>query len=233
MSATTYMAEVFRRRAAVAPEALSEAVAQAERDGDADLLDVLVRGGADEHPLAAALAAEAGVDFTRALPTTPELPIALLKEVDYDFGFARQRQIIPVRELDGGALVVAMANPLDTFALDDLRLLFDRALSVVAASPSLVLDAINRAQAEINRASELQAGEQGGQEERADILESDEDAPSSAGSTRSSSRPSKSARATFTSSPTRAQVVVRYRIDGSSTPCARRPSRCSPASSRA
>jgi len=218
MSATTYMAEVFRRRAAVTPEALTEAMTLAERDGGDDLLEILVRSGADEQPLAAALAAEAGVDFTRTLPPTPELPIPLLKEIDYDFAFARQRQIIPVRELDGGALVVAMANPLDTFAFDDLRLLLGREIFAVAAAPSVVLDAINRAQAEINRASELQAGEAGGQDERADILESDEDAAIIRWVNSLFVEAVKERASDIHIQPDAGQVIVRYRIDGSLYP---------------
>ena len=213
MSAAQYMADVFRRHGVVPPERLDEALASAERTGS--LLDALVRAGADEGPLAAALAAEAGMHFVGQLPKTDEIPVALLKEADFDFSFARAHQLIPVRELDGGVLVVACGNPLDTFALDDLRMVLGRTLEPVAASPTMVLDAINRAQAEVNRTNELKSQSEGeGTDERADILESDEDAQIIRWVNSLFVEAVKERASDIHIQPDAGVVVVRYRIDG-------------------
>lgn len=213
MSNAQFMADVFRRRGVVAADRVDEALSTASKERNQSLLDVLVRSGVDEGVLAEALAAEAGVDFVMALPPTAELPITLLKESKFDFTFARQSQLIPVREADGG-VVVAMANPLDTIALDDLRMALDRELFAVAAPPTLVMDAINRAQAEINRASELQAQAGASVEERTDILESDEDAAIIRWVNSLFVEAVKERASDIHIQPDASQVTVRYRIDG-------------------
>jgi general secretion pathway protein E len=212
LSAAHYMAEVFRRHGVVPADRIEEALAAAGRTGS--LLDVLVRSGVDEGPLAAALAAEAGMQFAAQLPKTEEIPIALLKETEFDFSFARAHQLIPVRELDGGVLVVACGNPLDTFALDDLRMVLGRALEPVAATPTMVLDAINRAQAEVNRTNELKSAGEGDGDERADILESDEDAQIIRWVNSLFVEAVKERASDIHIQPDNGVVVVRYRIDG-------------------
>ena len=212
MSAAQYMADVFRRHGVVQPDRLSEAMAQVDRGGT--LLDILSREGVDEGPLAQALAQELGLPFLDPLPRTGDMPVALLREVGFDFGFARQRQVIPVRDEPGGALLVALGNPLDTVALDDLRMVLQRELEPVAATPSAVLDAINRAQAEINRTNELTT--QGAQEsdERTDILESDEDAQIIRWVNSLFVEAVKERASDIHIQPDAGQVAVRYRIDG-------------------
>src|SRR5688572_25260162 len=115
------MADVFRRYGVVEPDRLAEALALAERDRNNSLLDVLVRTGMDESPLSSALADEMGLEFWEELPKTDQLPMQLLRDAGFDFSFARQRQLMPIGEIDG-RLRVAQANPLDTVALDDLRM---------------------------------------------------------------------------------------------------------------
>ena len=77
----------------------------------------------------------AGFDFDF---TTFALGFSFGASLGFDFGFARQRQVIPVRDEPGGALLVALGNPLDTVALDDLRMVLQRELEPVAATPSAV-----------------------------------------------------------------------------------------------
>ena len=215
MSMAQYMADVFRRAAVVDPDRLAEALTSADRERTGTLLDVLSRAGVDETPLAQSLAAEMGVEFWHELPKTDQLPIPLLRDMGFDFSFARQRGVIPVRELEGGALQVAQANPLDTVALDDLRMVLTREVEPVAATPTAVLDAINRAQAEINRTNELKSqGQHEVSDERADILESDEDAQIIRWVNSLFVEAVKERASDIHIQPDQGQVVVRYRIDG-------------------
>ncbi len=213
MSAAQYMADVFRRHGVVQPERLSEALAQVDRSGT--LLDALSRNGVDETPLSQALALELGLPFLDPLPRTGDMPVALLREVGFDFAFARQRQVIPVRDEPDGTLLVALGNPLDTVALDDLRMVLQRELEPVAATPSAVLDAINRAQAEINRTNELTTqGAHDASDERTDILESDEDAQIIRWVNSLFVEAVKERASDIHIQPDAGQVAVRYRIDG-------------------
>lgn len=212
LNSAHYMAEVFRRHGVVSPELLDGALAGADRASA--LLDALVQAGVDEGPLAHALANEAGMPFATQLPKTDELPIALLKDRDFDFTFARAHQILPVRELDGGTLVVVCGDPLDTFALDDLRMVLGRTLEPIAAAPTLVLDAINRAQAELNRTNQLTSAGEGDGDERADILESDEDAQIIRWVNSLFVEAVKERASDIHIQPDSGVVVVRYRIDG-------------------
>ncbi len=214
MSAAQYMADVFRRRGVVEPDRLAEALAAVERERGGTLLDVLSRNGLDETPLSEALATELGMQFLAQLPRTEELPVALLRESAFDFSFARQRQILPVRDDAEGALMVALGNPLDTVALDDLRMVLHRELEPVASTPSAVLDAINRAQAEINRTNELTSAGDAASDERADILESDEDAQIIRWVNSLFVEAVKERASDIHIQPDAGQVAVRYRIDG-------------------
>jgi general secretion pathway protein E len=213
MSAAQYMADVFRRHGVVQPDRLAEALAQVDRGGT--LLDALSREGVDEVPLTRALAAEVGMRFLDPLPRIGDMPVALLRDVGFDFGFARQRQVIPVHEESDGSLVVALGNPLDTVAIDDLRMVLQREVLPVASTPSAVLDAINRAQAEINRTNELtHQGANDASDERTDILESDEDAQIIRWVNSLFVEAVKERASDIHIQPDAGQVAVRYRIDG-------------------
>ncbi len=215
MSTAQYMADVFRRYGVVEPDRLGEALAAAERDRNNSLLDVLVRGGMDETPLSSALADEMGLEFWEELPKTDQLPVQLLREMHFDFSFARQRQLMPIGEADG-ALRVAQANPFDTVALDDLRMVLGREVDPVVTTPSAVLDAITRAQAEINRTAELEnkGAAEAADETRADLLESDEDAQIIRWVNSLFVEAVKERASDIHIQPDQGKVIVRYRIDG-------------------
>ncbi len=216
MSTAQYMADVFRRYGVIDPERLSAALAAAERDRSGTLLDALVREGADEAPLSSALADEMGLEFWPDLPKTEHLPIQLLRDIRFDFSFARQRQLMPIREGDNATLQVALGNPLDTVALDDLRMVVGREVEAIASTPTAVLDAINRAQAEINRTAELEhkGATEAADDTRADLLESDEDAQIIRWVNSLFVEAVKERASDIHIQPGQGKVVVRYRIDG-------------------
>src|SRR5207244_2909350 len=55
----------------------------------------------------------------------------------------REKMILPIGER-GGELIVAMADPLDLFTIDNLRAEFDRPIIPMLALPADLLDAIGR-----------------------------------------------------------------------------------------
>ncbi|HZQ28462.1 MAG TPA: ATPase, T2SS/T4P/T4SS family [Acidimicrobiales bacterium] len=94
-----------------------------------------------ESQLVRALARHFGIDFLDLDETTVDVTASrMVKE-----GFARRYQALAVAWDDEGRLVVAMANPSDVLALDDIRSLTGHDLKPVMAEPGQLARAIDRA----------------------------------------------------------------------------------------
>lgn len=142
------MAKVQRKRigdilvetGVVTPQQLAEALAQQRRTRER-LGRVLVDiGAATEKQIAQALAAQLDLPLVNlaAVRIDPNA-VKLIPEV-----LARKRRVLPL-QLDGGQLVVAVADPLDVFALDDVGIAARRPVKPVVAVESEVVAAIERA----------------------------------------------------------------------------------------
>jgi len=102
---------------------------------------ILIRlGFVDEEAVAAAVAAQARVKYVDLGQYSPQ-PEATQRVQE---NFARQKRLVPISFV-GKALVVAMANPLDVLALDELRHLAKGPVEVVGAAESQVQKALDRA----------------------------------------------------------------------------------------
>ena len=102
---------------------------------------ILIRlGFIDEEAVAAAVAAQARVKYVDLGQYSPQ-PEATQRVQE---NFARQKRLVPISFV-GKALVVAMANPLDVLALDELRHLAKGPVEVVGATESQVQKALDRA----------------------------------------------------------------------------------------
>ena len=93
-----------------------------------------------ESQLAKALADHRGVAFVDLETTAPDP--ALLVNVPEEF--ARRYGALPIRRFDN-SILVAMADPTDVFALDDLRVLTRREVVPAFADSNQLSDAIDRA----------------------------------------------------------------------------------------
>ncbi len=110
-----------------------------------------VRGGSiGEILVSMKLATES--DIIHALSTQLDLPV--LDEIDVSevdtelvklipINFAKQQLLLPMRRKDH-EVIVAVANPLNTFALDDVRLLLGQPIRPVLAEAQTIRDGINR-----------------------------------------------------------------------------------------
>ena len=84
----------------------------------------------------------------------PWLPHLELNQVDHEWikkvpiHFARRYRVLPLK-VDDGALVVATTDPLETAALDDLRLLLGMPVKAVLTSSMSLLSSLNRAYDEV------------------------------------------------------------------------------------
>ncbi len=95
---------------------------QKQHAGGGRLEDTLVQSGKiSPEMLARSLAVQLGYEFVDPNKTPPDAGVAMLVPETT----ARRYTVIPVR-MQGGALVVAMKDPRNVFALDDLRIMVGR-----------------------------------------------------------------------------------------------------------
>ena len=84
----------------------------------------------------------------------PWLPHLDVTQVDYEWikkvpiHFARRYRVLPLK-VDDGAIVVATTDPLETAALDDLRLLLGMPVKAVLTSAMTLMSCLNRAYDEV------------------------------------------------------------------------------------
>lgn len=108
---------------------------------------------------------------------TPELVATL------PINYAKQNEVLPLRKEDD-ALVVAIADPTNFYALDDLRMLFGCEIKPIIASSYEIVNAINAVYNKISGAGEEMVSELTGAEEIADefnepvdLLDATDEAP--------------------------------------------------------
>ncbi len=118
---------------------LEIALAEQKRTGGRLGTILIDLGLATEESISRALASQTGVDHydLERTPVDPEA-IPLVPE-----DLARRRQLVPLR-LEDGTLVVAMANPTDIVAIDELERTADLFVRVVSASRRQIFAAIDR-----------------------------------------------------------------------------------------
>lgn len=86
-----------------------------------------------------ALSIQMGIPYIADI--TPEnVPADLLKDVSINF--VKKNELLPIYREEGN-VVVAMADPANHWALDDLHLIFDQPLRPIIASSQEIMDAIN------------------------------------------------------------------------------------------
>jgi general secretion pathway protein E len=84
----------------------------------------------------------------------PWLPHLDVTQIDHEWikkvpiHFARRYRVLPLK-VDDGAIVVATTDPLETAALDDLRLLLGMPVKAVLTSPMALMSCLNRAYDEV------------------------------------------------------------------------------------
>ena len=130
------------RATELSPELLRGARVRGE-DSGRTLLDVVIDERlVDVEATLGAVARELGLGARPTLASTDCDP-ALVDRVP--IAFAKQHALLPLGRDDSGAICVAIADPFETEALDDLRLLFDGAEVLAELAPRrAILDAINQ-----------------------------------------------------------------------------------------
>jgi general secretion pathway protein E len=205
-----YVGEILVRRGALPPEKLEEVLTLAHERGSR-LTDVIIAGRVvDESLIVRALADEVGLPFVDKL-RVESVPQELIELVP--ISFARQNRVLPIGEVDG-VVQVAVADPLDSFALDDLRTLLNRPVVAIAAPGEAIEDAINRLyeRKDENALSEAKEGEE--IEELQDLIDMTDEAPVIRWVNNLFYNAARDRASDIHIEPGDREVVVRYRIDG-------------------
>ncbi|MGB8332055.1 MAG: type II secretion system ATPase GspE [Polyangiales bacterium] len=205
-----YIGEILVRRGALEPDKL-EAALQTAADRDVDLADFLVATHAvEEDRVVRALADEVGMEFIEKI-ATELIPEELIDAVPINF--ARQNRVLPLTQTDE-SIRVAVANPLDPFPIDDLRILLRKTIVPVAASEETIDDAINRVYERKDETALAEAKEGEEVEELRDLIDMTDEAPVIRWVNNLFYTAVKERASDIHIEPTEDKVIVRYRVDG-------------------
>ena len=154
--------ELLLARGLITEEQLAEARYQASERGRSVGRVVIELGFVQEGSLVAILAEQLGMEFVDLAEVTVDASaVALVPE-----GTARRHSCIPVR-FDEDRLVVAMADPANVVAIDDIRALTKRDVKAVVSTKADVMSAINR-HYRLDRTAETLAEEAAAEKEAED-----------------------------------------------------------------
>ncbi len=201
--------------------ALAEAL-QAQADSDPGRLGELLvqRRAVSEEDVARALSAQLDLPFAARI-SVEHVDVELARAVPINF--AKQSRILPLRREEGW-VVLAVADPLDTTALDHARMLLGASLRPVVASAGAIVDAINVVYDRALNEAEQLVGEMEAQddldslahelEEPQDLLEADDEAPIIRLVNSLLFRAAKERASDIHIEPMERELIVRFRIDG-------------------
>ena len=153
-----------------------------------------------------------------------ELGLRFLEKIDLEtipedviervpINFARQHHVLPIGQ-SNGSILVAIANPLETFALDDLRVLLKMPLEPVGVPTEAIDDAINRVYDRKDEAALGDDKDDDDQDELQDLIDMTDEAPVIRWVNNLFYTSVRERASDIHIEPIGDKVVVRYRIDG-------------------
>ena len=211
--------EIMLAHGAITRDKLDEALAaQPERGGRLGEVLISLKACSEEQVLKA-LAAQLELPYQMRL-APDEISQDLINQVPINF--AKQARLMPMR-LDGDGVVVAMADPLDTGAVDSVRMLLSASVSPILVPTQSILDCINsvydRAKNEAEQlVGDLEAGDLDTVahelEEPQDLLDSNDEAPIIRLVNSLLFRAAKERASDIHIEPQEKDICVRFRVDG-------------------
>ncbi len=206
-----YLGEILVRHGVCPPERLGPLFETVRERGQA-LTDLIVSSNiADETAIAQALAKEVGVGFMPRIDIDA-IPLTLVSRLPITY--AKQHKILPLSE-DDQNIYCAVADPLDTVAIDDVRSIFGKPVEIAVATSESVLNGINRVwEKKEDGGARLEGDHKLEEEGLVDIIDSDDDAPIIAWVNGLFAQAVRERASDIHIEPEERDVVVRYRIDG-------------------
>jgi len=140
MRPTSQLDELLRARGLITDDQLAEARLQAQQRGRSVGRILIELGFVTEGGLVSILAEQLGLEFAdlSEVPIDPSA-VHLVPEPT-----ARRHNCIPIRFDESGRLVVAMADPANVVAVDDIRAISKKEVRTVVSTKVDVMTAINR-----------------------------------------------------------------------------------------
>ncbi|HEX9774953.1 MAG TPA: ATPase, T2SS/T4P/T4SS family [Actinomycetota bacterium] len=171
---TRSLGEILLEGGAISHEQLSEARAEHDRSGKSLGRILLERGMVDESALVRALATQIGLNFVDLEEIQVDPSAASLIPADV----AKRYMAIPIA-FEEESLVVAMADPGNVFAIDDIRTLTAREIRIVVATRGDIGGALERVQRMDRDVEDIAAAaaEESEEEATAKIADAIDDAP--------------------------------------------------------
>ncbi len=218
------LGEILIAQNVITADKLAEALAAQGDRGAARLGEVLISLKAcSEEQVLKALAAQLELPYQLRVGSD-EISPELIKLVPINF--AKQARLMPLRREGEGAdatVVVALADPLDTGAIDNVRLLLNASISPVLVPTQSIMDCINsvydRAKNEAEQlVDDLEAGDLDTVahelEEPQDLLDSSDEAPIIRLVNSLLFRAAKERASDIHIEPQERDICVRFRVDG-------------------
>lgn len=196
------------RDGAVTPEQLERALEEKRQTPDKRLGEILVEHGATTRAqIARVLAEQHELEYIELDQGTVEIEAAgLLPE-----NLARRYQAVPVRFLDDGSVLVAVADPTNVLFSDELRLALGVPVRVGVASADAIDRAIGRVHEEVAEIEEVSEEEQNG---GATVLDLDHETPAVVFVNKTINRALDIGASDIHFSPQQRRLNVRARVDG-------------------
>jgi general secretion pathway protein E len=215
------LGEILVALAKLDPVVLAEALRAQGGAESGRIGELLVqRKAVTEEDVGRALAAQLDLPFTARIHVE-QVDVELARAMPINF--AKQARILPLRR-DAESVVVAVADPLDTPALDHARMLVGASLLPVVSSAGAIVDAINAVYDRALNEAEQLVGEMEAQddldsvahelEEPQDLLEADDEAPIIRLVNSLLFRAAKERASDIHIEPMERDLIVRFRIDG-------------------
>src|SRR5579883_1865663 len=216
---------ILRKQTSLTEEQLAEGLAEQARQPRKEqsrLGEILVRlRHVTEEQVIAALATQLGLRVLSDLK--PEEVDPLLVQV-VPINFAKSHRMLPMRSLPAsgnsstGAVMVAMADPLDVNAIDDLRAALNAEIEPALTTTAKIMEAINKVYA--SGVGDAELGDErdeemaGEAEELVDILDLTDEAPIIRWVNSLMFQAVKDRASDIHIEPREKDLLVRYRIDG-------------------
>ena len=206
------LGSILLERGLVTQADIEAAIAEQARTGQVLGRVLVARGAITDVDLVQALAAQAGLEYVDLAEQTID-PTATSMISD---SLARRYQALPIA-WEGATLVVAIADPANVLAVDDIRSVVGADVRLVVSSRESIESAINRVHrldAEASDVTSLAVVDADDEEELANIREVTEDAPIVKLANLIIRQGVQDRASDIHIEPTEFDVRIRYRIDG-------------------
>jgi type IV pilus assembly protein PilB len=208
--ARTRLGQLLIDRGLITPEQVEAAMAESARTGVRMGQLVVSQGLITERQLMESLAAQVGLDYV----DLDETRIDLTATNVISDALARRYNALPIA-WDGPVLVMAMADPSNVLAIDDIRSVSGADIRVVVATRPAIEAAINRVYRMAENVEELSGGDSASDhEELAAVRAITEDAPIVKLANSLINQAIQDRASDIHIEPTEHDVRIRYRIDG-------------------